>query len=120
MINYHSDLVTILSAILPTYYELTINSECKVPCISYQERDNYEQYVGDTLGYSEVSYQIKVWANSISQIQQYAALIDSALKPLGWTRTSSGELFDKNSTMIQKIMVYEATFNETYTVSTEN
>jgi hypothetical protein len=49
-----------------------------------------------------------VWANDVKLIQQYAKQIDRVLKPLGWKRISSGELYDNNSTMIQKIMTYEA------------
>ena len=100
MIDYHKQLYSTLKTILPTYYELTLNSNCSIPCISFMERNNYMRETGDTIGYSFVSYQIKVWANDIEVIQEYAAKVDAALKPLGWTRSSSGELYDRNSTMI--------------------
>ena len=114
MINYHNTLVNTLKTILPTYYEMTLTKDCQIPCISYMERDNYTKVKGDTIGYSMVSYQIKVWANSISIIQNYAMEIDNVLRELGWVRVSSGELYDKDSTMIQKIMVYETQFFENY------
>ena len=40
--------------------------------------------------------------------------IDDVLRPLGWKRTSSNELYDTQSTMIQKIMTYEALGLETF------
>lgn len=114
MIDYHSTLVSALSEILPTHYEMTLTSKTATPCISYMESNNYVTNNGDTLGYSRLAYQVKVWGNSISELQRYAIEIDNALRPLGWQRVSSGELYDKNSTMIQKIMNYEALALENY------
>ncbi len=114
MVNYHSDLVTALSTVLPTHYEMALKSGTVTPCISYMESNNYVDSNGDTLGYSKISYQIKVWGNNIGILQQYAQQIDAVLRPLGWKRISSGELYDNQSTMIQKIMTYEALASETF------
>jgi hypothetical protein len=108
MINYHAELVKALKTILPTHYEMTLTSKTPTPCISYMETNNYVSTNGDTLGYSVVVYQVKVWGNKIGELQNYAKQIDEVLRPLGFTRTSSGELYDRESTMIQKIMSYEA------------
>lgn len=108
MIDYHKQLITALSAILPTHYEMTLTANTTTPCISYMEANNYAADEGDTLGYSQLSYTIKVWGNSIADLQQYALQIDNTLRKLGWRRTSSGELYDRESTMIQKIMTFEA------------
>lgn len=107
MIDYNKELVSALKTVLPTYYEMALTSKTKTPCISYQERNNYVNVNGDTLGYSYISYTVKVWANDIGTIQKYAVEVDKVLKPLGFKRTSSGELYDNNSTMIQKILTYE-------------
>lgn len=112
MVNYHTKLVNTLKEIKPTYYELTLDSKSKIPCISYIEHNNYINTKGDTKRYSYVSYQVKVWGNDIEEIQQIAAQIDNALTAEGWERTSSGEIYDRNSTMIQKVMIYEAMFIE--------
>ena len=69
---------------------------------------------GDTVGYSRIQYQIKVWGNDIAVLQEYAQQIDNVLRPLGWKRISAGELYDNQSTMIQKIMTYEALAQEVY------
>ena len=107
MVDYHSGLVSALETVLPTHYELNLH-------ISYQETNNYDHKTGDTLGYSYVSYRVKVWANDIATIQKYALMIDKVLHPIGFKRVSSGELHDKTSTMIQKIMTYEALALEDY------
>lgn len=114
MIDYHTRLVSALQEVLPTHYELTLTSGTAVPCISYMELNNYVAANGDTRGFSYVSYQVKVWGHNIGEIQRYALLIDEVLRPLGWKRTSSQELYDNNSTMIQKIMTYENLFLEDF------
>lgn len=114
MINYHANLVSALKTILPTYYEMALTSKTTTPCISYMEINNYATTNGDTLGYSRLTYQVKVWGNDIEAICNYAAQIDAALRPLGWSRISSGELYDNQSTMIQKILTYEALASENY------
>ena len=114
MIDYHSNLVSALQQVLPTYYEMALTSKTKTPCISYMELNNYDSAVGDTLGYSYITYQVKVWGNDIAILQQYSKAIDKVLKPLGFKRISSGELYDNESTMIQKILTYEALASENY------
>lgn len=114
MINYHTSLVAALNEILPTHYEMVLHSGLSTPCISYMEKNNYDTDTGDTVGYSRIQYQIKVWGNDIAVLQEYAIKIDAALRPIGWKRTAAGELYDNNSTMIQKIMTYEALAQEVY------
>lgn len=114
MINFHKSIVKTLKTILPTYYEMILNRELSIPCISYMELSNTSNEAGDTLGYSTIQYQIKVWSNKIEDLQNYASQIDNALRSLGWKRVGSNELFDRESTMMQKILVYEAKTLETF------
>lgn len=114
MIDYGKELVSALSTVLPTHYELALTSKAKTPCISWQERNNYDTAVGDTLGYSFISYTVKVWGNNIGELMQYAKDIDAVLRPIGFKRISSGEIYDVNSTMIQKILTYEVLVKEEY------
>ena len=114
MIDYHKELRSALSSVLPTYYEMTLYSGIATPCISYMELNNYVSNSGDTLGYSRIRYQVKVWAKDIECIQRYALEIDRVLRPLGFVRNSSLELYDNNSSMIQKIMTYEVLAYEEY------
>lgn len=107
-------LVSALQAILPTYYEMVLTADSETPCISYMERNNYTTESGDTLAYSRISYTVKVWANDIATIQEYAKQIDDVLRPMGWQRTSSQEMYSNQSSLIQKIMNYEALAMEVY------
>lgn len=114
MIDFHKELITALNKILPTHYEMTLHSGLETPCISYMELNNYASANGDTIGYSVITYQIKVWGHSIAELQRYALEIDKALRPIGFKRISSGELYDNQSTMIQKILTFEATAQENF------
>lgn len=114
MVNFHKDIVSTLKTILPTHYELVLHRGLSVPCISYMEIANTATSTGDTLGYSSIQYQIKVWSNRIEDLQEYALKIDDALRPKGWKRVSCNELHDRESTMMQKIMTYEALALEDY------
>ena len=114
MINCHAEFVKALSSVLPTHYEMTLTSGTQTPCISYMETNNYVSTNGETLGYSFITYQVKVWGNKIADLQTYALEVDKVLRPLGFKRTSSNELYDRNSTMIQKILTYEAMALEEY------
>ena len=114
MIDYHSTLVSALNKILPTHYEMALTSKTNTPCISYMEMNNYTSNSGDSIGYSVITYQVKVWGNEIGVLQRYAIEIDKALRELGFKRVSSGELYDFNSTMIQKILTFECLALENY------
>lgn len=114
MIDYHKMLVSALNTVLPTYYELNLHSGLPTPCISYQERNNYQRETGDTRGYSVIVYTVKVWGNDLAEIQENAIKVDAVLRPIGWKRTSAQELHDRQSTMIQKIMTYECLALEDY------
>ena len=114
MVTYHTILVAALNTVLPTHYEMTLHSGLNTPCISYMELNNAAAESGSSLGYSRITYQVKVWANSIDILQKYALEIDKVLRPLGFTRLSSGELYDNQSSMMQKILTYEALALENY------
>lgn len=106
MIDFHAQLVSALEQVLPTYYELTLTSGIETPCISYMEINNYVSTKGDNIEYSHVQYQVKVWGTDIGELQHYAQEIDKVLRPLGFKRIQSNELYDRNSAMIQKILIY--------------
>ena len=108
MINYHSELRSALETVLPTYYEMALTSKTQTPCISYMGTGNADSLTGNTLGYSRVTYQVKVWGNRIGDVQKYALEVDEALRPLGFRRIAANELYDNKSSMIQKVMTYEA------------
>ena len=116
MIDCHTQLVSALNTVLPTHYEMALTSKTTTPCISYMELNNYAatEPIGASLGYSRITYQVKVWANDIGVLQKYAVEVDKALRAIGFKRIASGELYDNNSTMMQKILTYEALALENY------
>jgi hypothetical protein len=114
MIDFHKELVASLNTVLPAHYEMTLHSGIETPCISYMETNNYVSASGTTLGYSYITFQVKVWATDIATIQHYALEVDEVLRPLGMKRVASTELYDPNSAMIQKILTYEALGLENY------
>lgn len=108
MIDFHTKLVAALKTIgIPVEYEMFLSSETKIPCISYMELSNIADEEGDTIGYSNIQYQIKVWSDKVADLQKYSVLIDKLMRPLGFTRIGCREISDNNSSMIQKIMTYE-------------
>ena len=118
MNNYHNLVVNALEKHLPTHYEMALTSTTKTPCYSYMETNNYqytESNSNHTLGYSRINFQVKVWGHDIKDLVYYAQLADKELRELGFKRTSSGELYDNNSTMIQKILNYECLAIEEFT-----
>ena len=114
MIDYCKEVVSACETVLPTHYELALTSKTETPCISWQERNNYVSANGNTLGYSIISFTLKIWSNDIAEIMKYSMLLDNAMRAIGFKRTSSNELYDINSTMIQKIFTYEALASENY------
>lgn len=114
MIDFHPNIVTALAMVLPTHYEMTLTSKTATPCISYMELSNTATNTGDTLGYSSITYQVKVWANDIKTIQKYVPEVDAIMRSLGFKRISTNEVYDRQSTMIQKIMTFEALAKEEF------
>lgn len=61
MIDYKPRLRSELETIgLPVVYELFLTKDTGLPCISYIEANNIADLEGDTLGYSDVYFNIKV------------------------------------------------------------
>ena len=110
MIDFSKELVSALNTVLPTYYEMALTKDIKTPCISYMELNNQTvtEVIGANIGYSRLTYQVKVWGNYIEDLNRYSKEIDRVLKGLGFKRLSSGEIYDYQSSMIQKILTYEA------------
>lgn len=60
MINDKQRIVNTLKVIAPVEYELFVTDKTPIPCITYYENGNDDNLVGDTLGYSNIRYMIKV------------------------------------------------------------
>lgn len=108
MINYHTNIINALKNILPIHYEMTLHSGIKTPCLSYMELSNIADATGDTIGYSRLVFQVKVWSNRVEDLQRYSLQVDDTMRGLGFKRIGSAELYDNQSTMMQKVLTYEA------------
>ena len=83
MIDYSKNVVSALKTILPTHHELTLTKGTKTPCISYMELTNVVEESGDTLEYSRLSFQIKVWGTDLAVLNKAAGEIDKVMRALG-------------------------------------
>lgn len=92
MLNVKEQLVEELNTILPTYYELFCDSTTETPCITYIENQNTDTETGDTFGYSQVGFNVKVWGNSIGVLSGYMLQVDAVMRQLGYRRTAYNEL----------------------------
>ena len=105
MLDFKKQVVASLGNILPTYYELFVDSSIELTCITYRVVNDYESVTTKEAGVSDVSYTIKVWGNSINDLTAYASEIDDAMRSLGFTRYNYNEL--STDTQICLIMGYE-------------
>jgi len=99
-------LVEALEQVGQTHYELFVNSDTELPCITYLETGNRDRVTSDILNYSDLEFTIKVWSKRVAEISRMAKQIDEVLRPLGFRRTGSNEL--SHNDIIQKIMRYSA------------
>ena len=115
MIDYNTEVVTALSTVLPTYYELFTDGSIALPAITYQEYSNYDAAWSPEVnfkGYSTIQFMVKVWANSKADIETYTLKADYKMRELGFHRVSSDEM--AVDTQICKLNLYEALFTEEY------
>lgn len=106
MIDYRKMIVGALNTVLTTYYALFVDGEEPMPCLTYYESNNYSTGIGDTREVAKVSFYVKVWSTSVSDIATYAPQVDAAMRAIGFRRTSAQELTVDN--VICKIMAFEA------------
>lgn len=111
MLDYRPTLISELEKIgIPVYYELICDSTTETPCITYMESQNSSYLEGDTLGYSNISYYVKLWGNDLSVLAPYAQSISETMRKLGFNRDSFNELWYNQQ--ICMIMLFSATGKE--------
>lgn len=107
MIDVNPTIVAKLKTIgLPVYYEMFIDTSTVLPCITYIETLNTDYLVGNTIEYSNLVYQIKVWTKDLKVATANAILIDSKMKELGFIRDFSNQLVIDG--LIQYILRYKS------------
>ena len=60
MIDVKPLVVSSLNEILPTYYELFVDSDTELPCITYRVTDDYESISTKDAGVSNIIYAVKI------------------------------------------------------------
>ena len=96
MIDIKQDLVALLKT--ATSWDVYYSSFYKpgtLPAITYIELDNADLYNGDTVDYSTLRYEIKVYAGTMADMVSKSAAIDAAMKVEGWSRYMSMETSDE-------------------------
>lgn len=94
MINYKPTLITELSALgYPVLLEDAMANNNTYPVITYFLSSDAARATGDTLGYSDIYYNIKVWGKRSSEIEPIAVSIDSKMRSLGFRRIATTELW---------------------------
>ena len=95
MIDVKPTVVNALEGIgaIPVFYEAFIDSSTPVPCITYLQTANSDFIVGDTITYSDLVFQIKVWSKLVSELETIGQQIDITMKSLGFIRESGNQVF---------------------------
>lgn len=87
MIDANKIIVSRLNEIgLKVYLEDFLDSATPIPCLSYREYDNAAYKEGDTIGYSTLTYHIKVWGKSMQDLTKYSTEVDKIMRSLGFER----------------------------------
>lgn len=104
MIDTKKTLVTALKNVQSNVlYESAVESPT-LPLITYSTIDDSVHKQGNTLGYSNIKYQVKVWTTNIKELVKLTKSIDKELRLIGLTRTYYNEL--KENEVIIGVMQY--------------
>lgn len=107
MIDIKPSMVSNLATLgLPVVAEPFLTEDTQKPCISYYVENDIQYLTGDTLGYSNIYFTVKVWGTRISEIEQYAIQLDALMRSLGFTRTGTADIWVDN--VGNKTMRYRA------------
>ena len=107
MLNIKPSMVSNLSTLeLPVVAEPFLTEDTPKPCISYSVENDVQYLTGDTLGYSNIYFTVKVWGTRISDIEENAVKLDELMRSLGFTRTGTIDLWFDN--VGNKTMRYRA------------
>ena len=93
MRDIYTEVVEQLKTVLPTEYELFLDSSQKPPCISYQITNNFEESKGNTKCWDRITVRVKLWVSTVRDMCIYSEQIDDAMAELGtFTRSNVYEL----------------------------
>lgn len=94
MIDYKPTLINNLLVLgYPVLLEDTMASNTTYPVITYNLSNDITRVNGDTLGYSDIYYNLKVWGKRVSEIEPIAKDIDDLMRANGFRRIATTELW---------------------------
>lgn len=94
MLNYKPTLLENLNELgYPVLAETALASWNTFPCITYNLNNDLVRANGNTFGYSDVYYNIKVWGHKMSEMEPIALEVDDLMRELGFKRISVNELW---------------------------
>lgn len=74
-------------ALLPA---MATDSSAQIPCVTYFESENTDNRIGDTIGYSNIRYQIEVWSRDEPTLMELSQKVDTIMKKHRFARHMSG------------------------------
>ena len=86
------------------------DSKTRFPCITYLEQGNSDYAIGNTIGYSDISYLIQIWAQNEKTLTALCADVDKIMKSLLFRRTSMN--YQHINGLYRKILTYERVIKE--------
>lgn len=92
MVDYAPELVSGLSAVLPTFAEPAEAGGTPLPCITYTETNRRDTAAVNGRQVSEIQIRVRVWAASRKDLAGYASGAEAALRRMGWGLIGGGEL----------------------------
>lgn len=91
-------------------YELFVNEQTVVPCVSYVQFSDNATYDGQNLRYYDVSFLVKIYSYRIEELEDLSTEVDRLLA--GKFKRSGGSEFLLGD-IIVKNLYYTATIKET-------
>lgn len=84
----------------PVVVEAFLSQNNEYPCITYAIENDIQDATGDTLGYSNVYYTVKVWGERVSEVEVLAIKVDEVMRSLGFRRVGTNgmsidDLYDR-------------------------
>lgn len=113
MIDVKQSIVSTINTAtgVTTYYELFYQPG-ELPAITYKEIDNASLYRGDTVNYSTLRFEVKIYARTLSEISTISYALDQAMMAEGWVSYFSTEANDGNNTIIKVIRYVAIGYDE--------
>lgn len=105
MFDYSKKLVSELKTLgLPVIHNSFLKPEQELPCISYSFMNDIQRDTAEYYGYSDMYFDIRVWAKSMEELKEITNKVDALMRDLGFKRQSVHEFWAQD--IGQQILTY--------------